>query len=213
MPRQPESPRFGTEDRPSPRSLAALNREIAAAEPGVEGSARAVLGEGPMKPALALVGEQPGDQEDLQGRPFVGPAGRFLDRALGDAGLDRAATYVTNAVKHFKFVPRGKRRLHQTPTAAEIRHYRWWLAKELDFVRPRVVVAMGATAAQALEGRAIPVGRNRGPHTFGERTGYITVHPSSLLRQPDPAARERDYAAFVADLKKAARLAAKTAAS
>jgi DNA polymerase len=192
----------------APASLAALNRMIAAAAPVMDGSPHAVLGEGPMRPALAFVGEQPGDQEDIQRRPFVGPAGKLFDRALEAAGIDRAQAYVTNAVKHFKFVPRGKRRLHQRPTAGEVRHYRWWLDLELGFARPKLIVALGATAVLALEGRTLPVGRNRGPHDFNGRPGFITVHPSFLLRLRGPEDREREYAAFVADLKAARRLAA-----
>ncbi|MDP3494234.1 MAG: UdgX family uracil-DNA binding protein [Hyphomonadaceae bacterium] len=185
-----------------PASLAELNQIIAKADPFVEGSARAVLGEGPIHPAIAFVGEQPGDQEDLQGRPFVGPAGQLFDRALEQAGIDRTKAYITNAVKHFKFVQRGKRRIHQSPTAGEIKHYRWWLQKELDFVQPRLVVALGASAAHALEGKALTIRDHRGVHTFpGEgQAGFITVHPSSLLRQPTPDDREREYAAFVRDL-------------
>ena len=191
-----------------PKSLAELNRIIAKSEPFVEGSDKAVLGEGPLHADIAFVGEQPGDQEDLQGRPFVGPAGRLLDRAMEEAGIDRRKTYVTNAVKHFKFVQRGKRRLHQSPTAAEVAHYRWWLEKELDFVQPRLVVGLGATAGRALAGKPIPVGKNRGPAKFGERPGYITVHPSFLLRVPGED-RPKEYKAFVADLKRIHALAAK----
>ncbi|RYZ09300.1 MAG: DUF4130 domain-containing protein [Alphaproteobacteria bacterium] len=188
-----------------PATLAELNKIITRSDPFVEGSDKAVLGEGPMKPAIAFVGEQPGDQEDLQGRPFVGPAGQLFDRALEQAGIDRHKAYVTNAVKHFKYVQRGKRRLHQSPTAGEIKHYRWWLQKELEFVQPKFVVALGASAAQALEGRALTIRDNRGPHRFAamdEQSGYITVHPSSLLRQQTPEDREREYAAFVEDLKR-----------
>lgn len=188
-----------------PASLAELNRLIASSAPFVEGSDKAVLGEGPMHPAIAFVGEQPGDQEDLQGRPFVGPAGQLFDRALEEAGIDRQKAYITNAVKHFKFVQRGKRRIHQSPTAGEIKHYRWWLQKELDFVQPKLVVALGASAAHALEGRVITISRNRGPHkfdSFNQRPGYITVHPSYLLRLPSEADRDREYRAFVQDLKR-----------
>jgi DNA polymerase len=196
-------------------SLAALNRQILAAKPMVKGSTRAVLGEGPLHPALALVGEQPGDQEDIAGRPFVGPSGKLLDRALADAGIDRAKVYVTNAVKHFKFEQRGKRRLHARPNAGEVKHYRWWLEKELDLVRPRLVVALGATAVLALSGKPLPVMKNRGARELGGRPGFITVHPSSLLRAPDEQARHKAYAAFVADLKAAkaqARLIPRNAA-
>ncbi|WP_439815055.1 UdgX family uracil-DNA binding protein [Zavarzinia sp. CC-PAN008] len=187
----------------APHSLEALNRLIAATPPFVPGGTRAVLGEGPLRPDLAFVGEQPGDQEDLQGRPFVGPAGQLLDRALAEAGIDRARTYVTNAVKHFKFEQQGKRRLHKTPTAGEVKHYRWWLEQELDFVQPRLVVALGATAVLALAGRPIPVTANRGPTTFANRPGFITVHPSYLLRLPDEAAKAEAWRAFVADLARA----------
>lgn len=190
-----------------PKTLAALNRQIVAAEPMVEGGTRAVLGEGPLHPAIALVGEQPGDQEDLQGHPFVGPAGQLLDRALAEAGIERGETYVTNAVKHFKFEWRGKRRLHSKPTTAEVKRYRWWLEKELDLVQPGLVVALGATATYALAGKAIPVLKNRGPHELDGRPGFITVHPSSLLRAPDEEARREGFAAFVADLKAVKKLA------
>jgi DNA polymerase len=192
----------------APTSIAMLNAIIAAAEPMVEGGTRAVLGEGPVGAAIAFVGEQPGDQEDLQGRPFVGPAGQLFDRALDDAGIDRKAAYVTNAVKHFKYVPRGKRRLHQRPTAGEVKHYRWWLRTELDLVGPRVVVALGATAVLALTGKALPIAANRGETRFDNRLGYLTVHPSYLLRLPDPAERERAYASFVADLARVREIAA-----
>jgi uracil-DNA glycosylase len=192
-----------------PKTLAELNRIIMASEPFVEGSDKAVLGEGPMHPKIAFVGEQPGDQEDLQGRPFVGPAGKLLDKALEEAGIDRKKTYVTNAVKHFKFVQRGKRRLHQTPTAAEVKRYRWWLEKELDLVKPDLIVGLGATAVHALAGKAIPIGKNRGPADLGERTGYITIHPSFLLRVPDEN-RAHEYKAFVEDLKRIREMTADT---
>jgi DNA polymerase len=190
-----------------PRSLAALNRLIAAAAPMVPGGRRAVLGERPLHPLLALVGEQPGDQEDIAGKPFVGPAGKLLDRALAEAGIDRRSVYVTNAVKHFKFEQRGKRRLHAKPNAGEIKHYRWWLEKELDLVRPHLVVALGATAILALTGKKLPVMKNRGAHDLGGRPGFITVHPSALLRAPDEKARREGFAAFGADLKAAKKLA------
>src|ERR1044072_5156031 len=130
---------------------------IAASEPLVPGATRAVLGEGPIGAAIAIVGEQPGDQEDLQGRPFVGPAGQLLDRAMREAGIDRKEAYVTNAVKHFKYVDRGKHRLQQKPTTGEVRHYRWWLEKELELVQPKLVVALGASAVLALAGKALPI--------------------------------------------------------
>jgi uracil-DNA glycosylase family protein len=190
-----------------PRSLAQLNRQMAAEKPGVTGGTRAVLGEGPLHPVLALVGEQPGDQEDIAEHPFVGPAGKLLDRALAEAGIDRTQIYVTNAVKHFKFVPRGKRRLHAKPNAGEVKHYRWWLEKELDLVKPRLVVALGATAVLALTGKSLPVMKNRGPHDLAGHPGFITVHPSSLLRAPDDAARRKGFAGLVADLKAAKKQA------
>jgi DNA polymerase len=190
-----------------PRSLDELNRLIAAAPPMVAGGTRAVPGEGPVGAAIAFVGEQPGDQEDLQGRPFVGPAGQVFDRALAEAGIDRRATYVTNAVKHFKYVQRGKRRLHQRPTGGEVKHYRWWLKQELDFVGPRVVVALGATAVLALAGKPLPIGATRGPTTFDNRQGYMTGHPSYLLRLPDEA-KGAAYAAFRDDLVRVRALAA-----
>jgi DNA polymerase len=190
-----------------PRTLKALNAIIAASEPFVEGGTRAVLGEGPLHPALAFVGEQPGDQEDAHGRPFVGPAGHLLDEALQAAGIDRGKIYVTNAVKHFKFVERGKRRLHQKPKTGEVKLYRWWLEKELDLVKPSLVVALGSTAALALAGRSMAVTRFRGPAEFDGRAGFITVHPSYLLRIPNAAAKREAYAAFVADLKQARKLA------
>ena len=176
------------------------------------GATQAVLGEGPIGAGIAFVGEQPGDQEDLQGRPFVGPAGQLLSGALREAGIDRDRAYLTNAVKHFKFEARGKRRIHQKPTAGEVAHYRWWLERELAFVGPRLVVALGATAVLALTGRQVPITRARGPATFEGKPygGLVTVHPSYLLRLPD-AARPEAYADFVADLRQAAALVAEPA--
>ena len=161
-----------------------------------------VFGEGAVPSALMLVGEQPGDQEDRQGRPFVGPAGRVLDRALADAGIPRDAAYVTNAVKHFKNVPRGKRRIHQKPNLAEMRVCKWWLDLELALVAPRVVVALGATAARALLGRAVTIGKERGQAVAlrDGLTGFVTVHPSFILRQGSDAARDGAYRGLVADL-------------
>jgi DNA polymerase len=183
-----------------PKTLAALNALISAAPPLVKGASRAVLGEGRVGAAVAFVGEQPGDQEDQQRRPFVGPAGQLLDRALAEAGLDRSAVYLTNAVKHFKFAQRGKRRIHQRPTAGDVKHYRWWLDQELRLVHPRLVVALGATAVLALVGKPLPIAKFRGPADFQGRSGYITVHPSYLLRIPGKPAREQQYRAFVSDL-------------
>ena len=189
------------DDRIEPTTLDALNAVIAASRPLVPGAARAVLGEGPIGAPIAFVGEQPGDQEDRQGRPFVGPAGHLLDRAMSDAGIDRNRVYVTNAIKHFKFEQRGKRRIHQKPTAGDVKHYRWWLDQELKLVHPRLVVALGATAVLALAGRPLPIGQFRGRADFKGRAGFITVHPSYLLRAPDRTAKEQAYREFVKDLR------------
>lgn len=193
-----------------PKTLEQLNDIISRSEPFVEGSQKAVLGEGPLHPSLAFVGEQPGDQEDLQGRPFVGPAGQLFDRALEEAGIERSAAYITNAVKHFKFVKRGKRRIHQSPTAGEIRRYKWWLDRELGFVQPKLIVTLGASAAHAVGGKAVTITRERGPHEFDVmkgKPGYITVHPSYLLRIPDEEERRQAYRDFVIDLKRAKAIA------
>jgi DNA polymerase len=191
-----------------PKTLKALNKLIAAAEPLVPGADHAVLGEGPEGAEIAFVGEQPGDQEDRAGKPFVGPAGKLLDQAMEDAGIDRKQVYVTNAVKHFKFEQRGKKRIHQKPTMGEVKRYRWWLMKELDLVHPKLVVALGGTAAAALVGKAVSVTKERGKASFENRPGYITVHPSYLLRIPDADAKDEAYKEFVADLKKIRALAA-----
>ena len=183
-----------------PKSLHELNAIIARAGPLVPGATQPVFGEGPAHPAIAFVGEQPGDQEDLQGRPFVGPAGQLLVRAMGEAGIARDTVYLTNAVKHFKFEERGKRRIHAKPTAGEVRHYRPFLMKELDLVQPRLVVALGGTALLALSGKALPVTKARGPAHFENRAGYVTVHPSYLLRIPNEADRRKAYEDFVGDL-------------
>jgi DNA polymerase len=161
-----------------------------------------VFGEGPLDASILFVGEQPGDQEDLAGAPFVGPAGRLFDAALAEAGIDRARTYVTNAVKHFKFVRRGKRRIHDKPNAGEIAACRWWLRQELDLVRAPVIVALGATAARALFGKVVTISALRGRgHALGDvRETWVTVHPSFLLRVRDN--REAEYARFVADLRR-----------
>ena len=161
-----------------------------------------VFGEGPENARIMLVGEQPGDVEDIKGRPFVGPAGQLLDRALEEAGLDRSQAYVTNTVKHFKFVPRGKRRIHQKPNSTEIHACNQWLEQELASIDPPLVVAMGATAVQGVFGRAMPIGKNRGQVLGHEgRRVIITVHPSYLLRLPDEEEKHREYAAFVEDLR------------
>jgi uracil-DNA glycosylase len=191
-----------------PRTLQELNRIIAASEPLVPGATQAVLGEGPVGADIAFVGEQPGDQEDLQGRPFVGPAGQLLSRALAEVGIDRKRAYLTNAVKHFKFELRGKRRIHQKPTAGEVKHYRWWLDKELKLVSPKLVVALGATAVLALTGKSLPIIRARGEADFGAAySGFITVHPSYLLRLPDEETKAQGYREFLTDLARIRDLA------
>jgi uracil-DNA glycosylase len=172
-----------------------------------------VFGEGPQTAQIMLVGEQPGDKEDLAGKPFVGPAGQMLDRALEEAGIDRRIVYVTNAVKHFKFVPRGKIRLHQKPNTPEIKACRQWYERELAAVKPGLVVAMGATAAQSVLGKITPINKNRGRLINldnGTRV-LVTVHPSYLLRLPDADAKAREYQHFVQDLKIAAGLLRKSA--
>jgi len=194
-------------DHPQPRSLAELNRMLAELAPLVPGAPRAVPGEGPVGAAIAFVGEQPGDVEEREGRPFVGPAGQLLDRALQEAGIDRNRTYVTNAVKHFKYEQRGKRRMHSKPSAGEVQRYRWWLFQELGFVHPHLVVALGATAVLALLGKAVPIARARGEARFGNYRGFVTVHPSYLLRIPDEASKHRAYSEFVADLERIRTLA------
>jgi uracil-DNA glycosylase family protein len=166
-----------------------------------------VFGEGPEDARVFLLGEQPGDQEDIQGRPFVGPAGKLLDRALEEAGLERQACYVSNAVKHFKWEPQGKRRLHKKPSAREIAACRPWAEAELARLQPAVLICLGATAAQFVFGSAARVERDRGQVVESPyaRCTLITVHPSSLLRQPDAESRAREYGRFVADLRIAAK--------
>jgi uracil-DNA glycosylase len=165
-----------------------------------------VFGEGPPHARIMLVGEQPGDKEDLAGHPFVGPAGQMLDRALEEAGIDRAKVYVTNAVKHFKFFPRGKFRLHQKPTTPEIKACRPWYERELATIKPELVVALGATAAQCVFGKTTPINKNRGRliDLADGISALVTVHPSYLLRLPDEAAKASEYERFVDDLKIAA---------
>jgi uracil-DNA glycosylase family protein len=168
-----------------------------------------VAGEGPPHAKLMFVGEQPGDQEEQAGRPFVGPAGKVLDKALDAAGVPRAETFVTNAVKHFKHEPRGKRRLHKTPDAGEVSACRWWLDSERRIVRPRVIVALGATAALSVFGKPTPIGkfRQQAIQLPDQAQGVVTYHPSYLLRVPDAAAKAKAFGLFVEDLKFAWRLA------
>jgi len=163
-----------------------------------------VFGAGPADAKLLFIGEQPGDQEDLAGQPFVGPAGRVFDRALQAAGIERGKTYVSNAVKHFKFEPRGKRRIHSKPNAAEIDACRWWLAQEREIVKPLVTVALGATAAQSLFGKTVTISKLRGAAMALDdgSEGWVTVHPSYLLRIPEEDRRQEEYARFVEDLRR-----------
>jgi uracil-DNA glycosylase family protein len=172
-----------------------------------------VFGEGPQTAQIMLVGEQPGDKEDLAGKPFVGPAGQMLDRALEDAGIERNKVYVTNAVKHFKFVPRGKIRLHQKPNTSEIKACRPWYERELAAIKPDLVVAMGATAAQSVFGKITPINKTRGRLIDLDDgiKALVTVHPSYLLRLPDAEAKAQEYQRFVDDLRIAADLLKKSA--
>lgn len=172
--------------------------------PLYRGATQTVFGEGPADAQIVLVGEQPGDQEDQVGSPFVGPAGRVLDRALEMAGIDRKAIYVTNAVKHFKFEPRGKRRLHKRPNASEIEACQFWLGQELAAIKPKLVIALGATAARSLLGYQVIINSlRRKSVNFGSWPGSVTVHPSSLLRIPDSEQAQKEFRRFVDDLKNA----------
>jgi len=168
-----------------------------------EPATQVVFGEGPADARVMFVGEQPGDQEDLAGRPFIGPAGQLFDRAMAEAGFDRRGVYVTNSVKHFKFVPRGKRRIHEKPGTGEINACRFWLEIERKEIKPAITVMMGATAARAVTGKAVAITKERGrPMALeGNTTGFITVHPSYLLRIPDDDMKAREYEAFVGDLR------------
>jgi DNA polymerase len=189
-------------------SLKTLREEAAGCRacPLWKDATQTVFGEGPPSARVMLVGEQPGDKEDLAGKPFVGPAGQMLDRALQEAGIDRNKAYVTNAVKHFKFVPRGKIRLHQKPSTPEIRACRPWYERELAAIEPDLVVAMGATAAQCVFGKITPINKNRGRliDLDDGLKALVTVHPSYLLRLPDADAKAREYRRFLDDLKIAA---------
>jgi DNA polymerase len=170
-----------------------------------ETGTQTVFGEGGRQSRIMLVGEQPGDYEDRAGEPFVGPAGKLLDRALADAGIDRSRTYVTNAVKHFKWVPRGKRRIHSKPSSMEIAACHPWLEREIELVAPEILVCLGATAAQALLGKSFRVTKQRGEFVASNWAPRVmaTIHPSALLRAPDEATRHAEYERFVADLRKA----------
>jgi uracil-DNA glycosylase len=201
--------------QPKASTLAGLRREArgCTACPLYKNATQTVFGEGPSRAPLMLVGETPGDREDLEGRPFVGPAGKLLDRALAEAGIDREASYVTNVVKHFKWVPRGKRRIHSKPNSREIQACEPWLRAEIALVKPDVLVCLGATAAQALLGSTFRVTRQRGVAIESSlaRVVLATVHPSSLLRG-DPSEREAAIARFVADLRQAAKALRRQAA-
>ena len=173
-----------------------------------ERGTQTVFGEGKRSSMVLFVGEQPGNEEDLSGKPFVGPAGRLFDDALTEAGINRKQTYVTNVVKHFKWEPRGKRRIHKKPNSVEIKACRPWLEAEIALVKPQVIVALGATAAQALLGPQFRVTKERGKFLDSKLAPYLmaTVHPSSILRAPDDEARRLEYRSFVDDLKKLARI-------
>jgi uracil-DNA glycosylase len=194
---------------PAERNYESLRQAAAGCKacPLWERGTQTVFGEGGSRAAIVFVGEQPGNDEDLAGRPFVGPAGRLLDKALEEAGIDRELAYVTNAVKHFKWEPRGKRRIHAKPNAAEIAACLPWLNAEIDLIKPRAVVCLGATAAQALLGRQFRVSRQRGEFVESPLAGYVmaTVHPSAILRAPDSETRRAETARFIDDLKKVAR--------
>ena len=192
-------------DRPTLPAVREVARGCKACDLYTRGT-QTVFGEGPSKAEIMLVGEQPGDAEDVAGHPFVGPAGRLLDKALADAGIDRSLVYVTNVVKHFKWEPRGKRRIHSKPNAAEISACRPWLETEIALVKPRVLVCLGATAAQALLGKTFKVSRQRGEFVPSPLAPVVTatIHPSSILRAPDDETRREEMRRFVADLRKAA---------
>jgi uracil-DNA glycosylase len=208
-PRRAKAPEVAQAKLPEGATVAAVGEQAKHCErcPLYRDATQTVFGEGLPDAPLVFVGEQPGDHEDLAGKPFVGPAGQMFDRALAEAGIDRTRVYVTNAVKHFKFEPRGKRRIHQKPNNNEIDACRWWLDQELALIKPRLTVALGATAARALTGRDTTISRSRGRlMTLREGVeGFITVHPSFLLRLPDAPSQAREYARFVEDLRLAAQ--------
>lgn len=193
--------------RPSLPALRDASKDCRACDLWKRGT-QTVFGAGPPKADIMFVGEQPGDAEDLAGLPFVGPAGKLLDRALAEAGIDRKSVYVTNVVKHFKWEPRGKRRIHKKPNASEIAACHPWLNAELDVIKPRILVCLGATAAQALLGRQFKVSAARGVPVESPLAPVVmaTVHPSSLLRAPDDETRRRETDRFVEDLRAVARM-------
>ncbi|MBP6546740.1 MAG: UdgX family uracil-DNA binding protein [Phenylobacterium sp.] len=210
--RMAKTVRDATYDALAPQSLEEVAAGVYACRrcPLYKDATQGVPGEGPAHARLLLVGEQPGDQEDLAGQPFVGPAGQVLDNALSEAGVPRAETYVTNAVKHFKHELRGKRRIHQTPNPTEVTACRWWVDAERRLIRPRVVVTLGATAALSVFGKATPIGKNRGIalQLPDQAQAVVTYHPSHLLRVLDAEAKAKAYALFVQDLRLAWELAA-----
>lgn len=205
-----------SDDAPSYDSLAKARGAAAACTRCdlYKNATQVVFGEGAETARLMFVGEQPGDQEDLSGHPFVGPAGKVFDRALAEAGIDRSGTYVTNAVKHFKFLPRGTRRIHQKPDGPEIDACRFWLAHERALVKPALTVALGATAARSLLGKVVTIAKTRGaPIRLADGLeGWVTIHPSFLLRIDDRAAAELEYRRFVDDLVKVKQRLASLAA-
>ncbi len=199
--------RVGAEIEPEALEFSSLRAAARAAEdctrcPLYRNATQVVFGAGPSDALVMMVGEQPGDKEDLDGRPFVGPAGQLLDTVLEEVRINRRKLYVTNAVKHFKFLPRGKRRLHQKPNGGEISACRFWLEHEVAFIKPRIIVALGATAAQSLLGSGATVSKLRGAPIEREDGGviFVTVHPSYLLRMPDRSKAARERAAFATDL-------------
>jgi DNA polymerase len=191
-------------------ALAALQAELRGRNdlpPWTANATQPVFGEGPVGAPLLFIGEQPGDEEDIAGRPFVGPAGRLFNRALEEVGIRREAAYVTNAVKHFKFTPTGRRRLHQSPDAGDIAYYRPFLKREIAILGPQLLVTLGATALRAVMGKPLAIGKVRGEILSTEEGLPLlpTVHPSYLLRLPDAEAKEREYARFLADLRQVQR--------
>ncbi len=204
--RNPKSAAGLVPDRPTIAAVRDAAKDCQACDLYKRGT-QTVFGEGAVRAELMLIGEQPGDQEDLAGRPFVGPAGQLLDRALDEAGIDRASVYVTNVVKHFKWEPRGKRRIHEKPNASEIAACRPWLDAEIQLVKPRAIVCLGATAAQALLGKTFKVTQDRGEFVESPLAPIVlaTVHPSALLRAPDDETRRRETTRFIGDLRKVAQ--------
>jgi uracil-DNA glycosylase family protein len=192
---------------PTLQGLAKIAKSCKACDLWKRGT-QTVFGEGEPDSTVMFVGEVPGDQEDLAGKPFVGPAGNLLNKALAEAGIDRSKAYVTNAVKHFNWEPRGKRRIHKKPSAAEINACRPWLDAEISRLKPKVIVCLGATAAQALLGKDFRVTQHRGEFIDSPLAPYVaaTVHPSSILRAPDDETRHEEMKQFVADLKKIAKV-------